>query len=172
MKRIIPRTMSTQHPDNVNQPFFSNSNILEGEDEIKEAFYAFSHLGIKEQLWDYEGKEVDNHVVKKLLSKYEPFFKKNKIGKNIFITLRIPNPDIEKYEGKLLAETLEFIPRSFDVAKTFYNENIPPIFEVSLPMTTNSISLKRIKNYYRNVVIKKENSNRIEDDIEIKKWIG
>ena len=75
----IPKTMSTQHPDNVQQPFFTNSNILEGEDEIKEAFYVFSHLGCKEQLWDFEGKEVDNYVVKKLFANYETYFRKHKL---------------------------------------------------------------------------------------------
>ena len=32
----VSRTMSTQHPDNVNNPFFSDSPELAGEDEIKE----------------------------------------------------------------------------------------------------------------------------------------
>jgi len=39
------------------------------EDEIQEAYYAFSHLGCDEQMWDCEGKEVDNYLVKKLLTK-------------------------------------------------------------------------------------------------------
>jgi phosphoenolpyruvate carboxylase len=38
----IPRSMSTQHPDNVRAPFFADSVILGGEDEIKEAFYAIA----------------------------------------------------------------------------------------------------------------------------------
>jgi len=171
----IPKTMSTQHPDNVQQPFFTNSNILEGEDEIKEAFYVFSHLGCKEQLWDFEGKEVDNYVVKKLLNKYDNFFAKKKLGKDFFITLRLPNPDVEKNEVKILAETLESIPRSFDIAKVFYedsDDDIAPIFEVAQPMTTNSISLKRIKAYYNKIVINKENSFLVDNDIKIREWIG
>jgi phosphoenolpyruvate carboxylase len=36
--------MSTQHPDNVNSPFFAGNTELGGEDEIREAYYAFSHL--------------------------------------------------------------------------------------------------------------------------------
>jgi len=60
----IPRCMSTQHPDNVNLPFFAKSTVLGGEDEIQEAYYALSHLGCDEQMWDYEGKEVDSFVVK------------------------------------------------------------------------------------------------------------
>ncbi|MBC7096909.1 MAG: phosphoenolpyruvate carboxylase, partial [Methanobacteriales archaeon] len=49
---MIPRCMSTQHPDNVNPPFFASSPLLSGEDEIKEAYYVFSHLGCDEQMWD------------------------------------------------------------------------------------------------------------------------
>jgi len=71
----IPRCMSTQHPDNVHLPFFAENAELGGEDEIQEAYYAFSHLGCDEQMWDCEGKEVDNFVVKKLLTKYEHFFR-------------------------------------------------------------------------------------------------
>jgi len=66
--RKITRCMSTQHPDNV-PLFFAQNTELGGEDEIQEAYYAFSHLGCDEQMWDREGKEVDNFVVKKL-SKY------------------------------------------------------------------------------------------------------
>ncbi len=57
--------MSTQHPDNANTPFFSDRPIIAGETEITEAYYAFSHLDCKEQLWDCEGKESDSYVVKK-----------------------------------------------------------------------------------------------------------
>ena len=57
-KHNVSRTMSTQHPDNVRPPFFSDSTIIHGDDEIKEAFYCYSHLRCTEQLWDYEGKEV------------------------------------------------------------------------------------------------------------------
>ncbi|GAH87835.1 unnamed protein product, partial [marine sediment metagenome] len=47
--------------------------------EIQEAYYAFSHLNCDEQMWDCEGKEVDNYVVKKLLTKYELFFQRKKV---------------------------------------------------------------------------------------------
>jgi len=74
--RKIPRVMSTQHPDNVSLPFFAETQDMSGDDEIQEAYYAFSHLGCDEQMWDSEGKEVDDFVVKKLLTKYPHFFKK------------------------------------------------------------------------------------------------
>ncbi|MEK6983918.1 MAG: phosphoenolpyruvate carboxylase [Nanoarchaeota archaeon] len=167
----VSRTMSTQHPDNVHNPFFSDASELGGEDEIKEVFYSFSHIHCKEQLWDCEGKEVDNFVVKKLLSKYEPYFSKHVLGKDVFLTLRVPNPNVEKSEAKILLETLESIPRNFDAARLFYGEDVAPIFEIALPMTTNSNELVRIAEYYKKHVIGKQH-HKLSGDITIAEWIG
>ncbi len=164
--------MSTQHPDNVHLPFFAESADLGGEDEIQEAYYAFSHLGCDEQMWDCEGKEVDNFVVKKLLSKYEWYFRQNHLGKDVFLTLRVPNPTIEKDEAKILLETLESIPRSFDTARLFYQDDVPPIFEVILPMTSSAISLDRIYRYYRDFVVGKQNISFRKGDATLAEWIG
>ncbi|MFH1770924.1 MAG: phosphoenolpyruvate carboxylase [archaeon] len=171
-KFLVSRTMSTQHPDNVRPPFFSDSAILGGDDEVKEAFYTFSHINSKEQLWDFEGKQVDNFVVKKLFTKYEPFFRKHRLGKDFFLTLRVPNPEVEKDEAKILLETLESIPRNFDIARKFYGEDIPPIFEVAQPMTTNVKSLIRIAEYYKKLVVGTQNTRLFPKDITIKEWIG
>ncbi|MBW2039709.1 MAG: phosphoenolpyruvate carboxylase [Deltaproteobacteria bacterium] len=168
----IPKCMSTQHPDNVNSPFFAENTELGGEDEIQEAYYAFSHLGCDEQMWDCEGKEVDNYVVKKLLAKYESFFRDKKLGRDLFITLRVPNPTVEKAEAKILLETLESIPRSFDAAKLFYQEDTPPIFEVILPMTASSKCIDRVYRYYCDFVVGKQNRPFREGDITIAEWIG
>lgn len=168
----IPKCMSTQHPDNVNAPFFAENTELGGEDEIQEAYYAFSHLGCDEQMWDCEGKEVDNFVVKKLLTKYESFFRQERLGRDVFVTLRVPNPTVEKAEAKILLETLESIPRSFDAAKLFYGDDVPPIFEVILPMTASAQCLDRIYRYYGDFVIGKQNKPFKEGDITISEWIG
>lgn len=164
--------MSTQHPDNVHLPFFAESTEIGGEDEIKEAYYAFSHLGMDEQMWDCEGKEADNFVVKKLLTNYGDFFRENRIGEDVFITLRVPNPAIERTEAKIVLETLESIPRSFDTSKLFYEDDTPPIFEVILPMTTSSESLDRIYRYYHDFVAGKQNISLDKTDITIAEWIG
>ena len=166
----IPRTMSTQHPDNVRQPFFVENSVIAGDDEIKEAFYAFSHLKITEQLWDCEGKEVDNYVVEKLLTKYSDYFSKNILGKDRFITLRAPNPKVEKNMGKLLLETLESIPRNFDIASKYYSKNIAPIFELSIPMVSSAQQILRVKEYYDNFVIGK--ADKIVDGVKLKDWVG
>ena len=46
--------------------------------------------------------------------------------------------------SKVLLEILEGIPRSYDVARIFYNGGTPPIFEVILPMTTAALPEKPI----------------------------
>lgn len=168
----IPKTMSTQHPDNVNVPFFSTSTELSGEDEIQEAFYAYSHLHCVEQMWDAEGKETDNYVVRKLLTKYESYFRKNILGSDVFLTLRVPNPKVEKTEAKVLLETLEGIPRSFDAAKLFYNKDQAPIFEVILPMCESAQDLYRIFSYYRDFVVGKQHEFFTNSDMKISDWIG
>lgn len=168
----VPRCMSTQHPDNVQAPFFATDTVLGGEDEIQEAFYVFSHLGCDEQMWDCEGKEVDNFVVKKLLTRYESFFRETVLGQDVFLTLRVPNPTVERAEAKILLETLESIPRSFDAAFLFYEEEIPPIFEVILPMTASTRCIDRIYRYYADFVVGKQGLPFQEGDITIAEWIG
>ena len=167
---MIPRTMSTQHPDNVFIPFFATSPVLGGEDEITEAFYAFSVLGIEEQMWDFEGKEVDEFVVKKLFERYAQFFRGKKLGKEFRLTPRVPNPSVERTEAKLLLETLETIPRSADYARIFYGEEVPPIFEVILPMTTSPEELNRVYELYRHYIVGKQ-YKRVHD-IKLHEWIG
>src|SRR5438093_1078760 len=123
----IPRCMSTQHPDNVAMPFFAQSAPLTAEDEVREAYYAFSHLGCDEQMWDFEGKEVDGHVVEKLLSTYESFFAERPIGEAIHLTPRIPNPALEPTQAKVVLEVLQSLPRHADIARVFYDRERPPI---------------------------------------------
>ena len=167
----VPRCMSTQHPDNVNPPFFADAPELSGEDEIQEAYYVFSHLSCDEQMWDCEGKEIDNFVIKKLLSRYEDYFSEHIIGEDAFITFRVPNPQLERTEAKILLETLESIPRSYDTANTFYRRDVTPIFEVILPMTTNPTELNHIYHYYRDFVAGKQDKT-IYNGTSIREWIG
>lgn len=168
----IPKTMSTQHPDNVSTPFFATSSIMGGEDEIQEAFYAYSHLGIEEQMWDVEGKEVDTYVVKKLLSKYETYFRKHPLGETSRLLVRVPNPQVETTEAKVLLETLESIPRSYDANALFYGKDIAPIHEVILPMTSSAQECLRIHRYYKQFVSGKANQILDEQGTTLEAWIG
>ncbi len=166
----LSRTKSTQHPDNVALPFFATNGVIGDADEIREALYVFAELGIREQLWDFEGKDVDNSVVRKLLLEYPDFFKKKQLGEDVFLTYRVPNPDVEKNEGKILLETLESIPRSFDTAQAFYQNDTPPIFELAVPMVTSSASIIRIAEYYKNFIVGRQTSKI--HDTTIGKWLG
>jgi phosphoenolpyruvate carboxylase len=164
--------MSTQHPDNASVPFFSSSPVLAGEDEIREAYYAYSHLGCDEQMWDCEGKEIDTFVVKKLLSFYEPYFRENTLGEDVRLTLRVPNPTVETAEAKILLETLESIPRSYDAAQLFYGRDVSPIFEVILPMTTSARCIDRIYRYYADFIVGRQRQRFSDSDLTIAEWIG
>ncbi len=168
----IPRCMSTQHPDNACVPFFASSMVLAGEDEIREAYYAYSHLGCDEQMWDVEGKEIDTHVVKKLLTYYPDYFRQKVLGQDVRLTLRVPNPTVETAEAKILLETLESIPRSYDAARIFYDRDVAPIFEVILPMTTSARCIDRVYRYYTDHIVNRQVRHIREGDITIEEWIG
>src|SRR2546428_6534925 len=158
--------MSTQHPDNVGVPFFAPNAVMGGEDEIREAFYAFSHLGCDEQMWDFEGKEVDEFVVEKLLSQYEAFFREHPLGERVFLTPRVPNPALEKAQAKVLLEVLHSIPRHSDVARLSDGRAREPIVELIFPRTTSADELGRVATYYR------ERVGALADDGELKAWFG
>ena len=145
---------------------------MSGEDEIQEAFYAYSHLGIEEQMWDVEGKEVDPYVVKKLLSKYESYFRKHILGQEKRLIMRVPNPQVEKAEAKVLLETLESIPRSFDASQLFYGKPYAPIFEVILPLTSSAQQLLRIHRYYKQFVSGKAQQILDDKGTTLSEWIG
>ncbi len=172
MRDYVPKCMSTQHPDNVHPPFFSTSFEMSSEDEVQEAYYVFSHLKADEQMWDSEGKEVDNYVVRKLLSKYGDFFQEHVLGEEVFITYRVPNPTVEKAEAKILLETLESIPRAFDSSKLFYQREIVPVFEVILPMTSSHYEIDRVYSYYKDVVVGKGKWKIGVEKIMVSDWIG
>ncbi len=167
----VPRCMSTQHPDNIASPFFSDSDILAGESEVKEAFFVFSQLGCREQMWDSEGKEVDNQVVEKLLSRYHDFFQRNRLGRDFFLTYRVPNPSVEKAQGKILLEALHSIPRAYDVARSA-GMDTPPIFEVIIPMTTSHLELERVRSYYEKVIIGQRETRLGAERISVREWVG
>jgi len=172
--RNIPSTMSTQHPDNVTLPPWVSGETIAGEDEVHEVYYAFKELKCEEQMWDWEGKDVDPNVLRKLLVNHPNFFREHIIGKDFFITYRVPNPSVEASEKKVLIEALESIPRCYDVAERFYGKKIcPPIFEVILPLTTSHLELLRVESYYRKIVVGKEKMMFSEvEKVSVHDWVG
>lgn len=130
---------------------------MAGDAEVEETYYAFSELGCQEQMWDWEGKDADPNVVRKLLVAYPDFFKAHRLGRDVFLTLRVANPSVERTEQKAVIEALASIPRSYDVASKFYSgEDAPPIFEVILPMTTSAVELNQISSYYERLTMTNE----------------
>ncbi len=169
---MIPKTMSTQHPDNAMMPsWISGKSIISNEDEIEEAYIAYKNLDIKEVMWDAEGKDVDTHVIRKLFSKDREFFDKNILGKDIFLTYRVPNPLIEGAERKILNETLNSIPLNYDVANRVFNRDIAPVFEVILPFTTDYKSILNVAKFYEKAIVNTENI-KLYDDVHVKDITG
>ena len=156
--------MSTQHPDNVAVPFFAPNAVMSGEDEIREAFYAYSHLGCDEQMWDAEGKEVDAFVVEKLLAGYGDFFRQHPLGEEVFLTPRVPNPAVQQAQAKVTLEVLHSVPRHSDAARLFHGRERPPVVEVILPMTTAARELERILRYYETFVVGVGNATLLDGD--------
>ena len=171
MERRIPHTMSTQHPDNARPPSWCRGEVIQGEDEVYEAYFSYKELGCEEVMWDSEGKDVDTRVVRKLLAGYEDYFRERVLGEDVFLTYRIPNPRIEGVERKIVIETLESIPISYDIATSFYGRSVKPVFEVILPFTTDEREPIWLYNCYRAATAEVEKVE-IGFSETVGKWIG
>jgi len=148
MPRKIPATMATQHPDNAMDVYFLGKKFVNTLDEIEECQRMFDELKCTEYMWDWEGKFVDEAVVEKLFQRYYEFFKKHQLGKDVFLTFRIPNIDEES--GYRLARAFMSILTADDVAHEV-GLHTPPIFEVILPMTKSASQLMRVKKTFHQV---------------------
>lgn len=171
MDRRIPHTMSTQHPDNARPPPWCKGEVIQGDNEVYEAYFAYKELGCEEVMWDSEGKDVDTRVVRKLLAGYGDYFKDRILGEDVFLTYRIPNPRIEGAERKLVIETLESIPISYDTASTFYGRYVKPVFEVILPFTTDEREPIWLYNCYRAATLEVEKV-AVGYSKSVGEWIG
>lgn len=146
--RLIPATMSTQHPDNASSVYWCNKAFLNTTDEIEEAYRVFKELGCDEYMWDWEGKFVDEAVIDKLFRRYTSYFKKHPIGKEKFLTYRIPNIWTER--GYRLARAFMNILTSADLAQEL-KFHAPPIFEVILPMTKSAKQIIETEEMFRKI---------------------
>jgi phosphoenolpyruvate carboxylase len=163
--------MSTQHPDNACAPPWCRDEVIQGDAEVYEAYFAYNDLGCHEVMWDSEGKDADTRVIRKLLTNHGDYFKENVIGRDVFLTYRIPNPRVEVAERKIVVETLESIPVGCDVASTFYEKEVIPIFEVILPFTTDSKELVWLFNYYKKAVVGVEDIE-LDGSVKVADWVG
>lgn len=169
--RRIPVTMATQHPDNASIPYWKkdNSPFVSAHDELEECFHSFEDLKVDEFMWDFDGKFADESVIDKLFSKYFEFFKKYQLGKDVYLTFRLPNVWQEK--GYSLIRALMVILTAEDFAGDIGFKN-RPLFEVILPMTERAGQLMYIQEAFRKLArFKSETfdhrSNRNNDYVEV-----
>ena len=148
MHRKISSTMISQHPDNASKPYWHNSTFISIGHETKECFLSFSDLGVSEYKWDWEGKYVDESVIERLFSEYHNYFKKNPLGKEKFLTFRLPNPKVET-EFRL-GRAFMGILSAAGLAKQI-GVHSPPLFEVILPMTESAEEMIAIQEAFREI---------------------
>lgn len=141
--RNIPATMATQHPDNANAPKWKTDGqpYIGIYDELEEAVRAFDELGAEEYMWDWEGKHADSAVVDKLLSNYHDYFFANQLGRDKFLTFRIPN--IWEEKGYSLLQAMSVILTTEDYAHDLKFKQ-RPLFEIILPMTSSASQLMKM----------------------------
>ncbi|MFH1442889.1 MAG: phosphoenolpyruvate carboxylase [Candidatus Micrarchaeota archaeon] len=147
--RKIPHTMATQHPDNAAKHHFSGKAFVTTQEEVDECFNAYSELNCKEYMWDWEGKHVDEGVTDKLIESHFEYFQKNQLGRDLFLTFRIPNIWVEK--GYRVARAFANIIAANDFMEEM-KLHAPPLFELILPMTTSAQKLFFIRSKYSEIV--------------------
>lgn len=140
--------MISQHPDHGSKPYWKKNSFIKTGEEIKESFLSFSELGTSEYKWDWEGKYVDESVIEKLLSEYHKYFKKNPLGKEKFLTFRLPNPKVET-EFRLGRAFMGILGAAGLAKKIGFHS--PPMFEVILPMTESAEEMIAIQEAFKEI---------------------
>lgn len=132
--RHIPATMATQHPDNAAAPFWDEASrpFISVYKEISEAVANFQQLGVSECMWDWEGKHADAAIIDRLFTEYHDYFSEHQLGRDKFLTFRIPNIWEEKGYNLMQAMTVMLSSEDFARDLKFAQR---PLFEVILPMT-------------------------------------
>lgn len=154
--------MATQHPDHAGRPFWHSENFIPTMAETREMFLSFSELGVSEYKWDWEGKLVDESVLERLMSEYFSYFKKFPLGKDKFLTFRLPNPKVQT-EFRM-GRALMGIAASAGLAKQV-GLHTPPLFEVILPMTESAEAMVEIQEAFREIANLKHPLNRFEKNL-------
>lgn len=157
--RKMPVTMATQHPDNAGVSPFSGERFVSTADELDECARCFSELGVHEYMWDWEGKFVDEAVIDRLYQDRYDFFQERQIGRDLFLTFRIPNIWEEKAHHRLQRAFMNLI--SAEQAALQYGFHSPPLFEVIQPMTTSTDQLIHLQRTFSRIA---EATEKIFDD--------
>lgn len=154
--------MATQHPDHACQPFWHSEAFIPAVEETKELYISFSDLGITEYKWDWEGKLVDESVLERLYGEKYKFFKKFPVGKERFLTFRLPNPKVEN-EFRL-GRALMGMLTAASLAKQV-GMHSPPLFEVILPMTESAEEMMAIQEAFAEIANLKHPLNKFQKDL-------
>lgn len=148
MRRSVPVTMATQHPDNAGSPWWKDGAFVTTQDEIEEVMVLFKELPIDEYMWDWEGKYVDEAVGEKLFSRGEKFFHKRPLGTDLHLTYRIPAFDGEKMHR--MARAFMNILALSDLARDIGIPR-PPVTEMFLPLTTDASQPIRVRETFMEI---------------------
>lgn len=140
--------MLSQHPDNAKAPYWHKEAFVNTHHELEECFLMFTDLSADEMMWDWEGKMVDESVVEKLLGKYPDFFNKHPLGKEVFLTFRVPNPRVES--GYRLGRAFMVILSSQALALNTGLSALP-LFEVILPMTESAEEMLAVQKNFQQI---------------------
>lgn len=159
--RAIPSSMASQHPDHAGKPYWHTTEFISTRQEVKECFLTFSQLGISEYKWDWEGKFVDESVAEKLLGEHFEYFQDHSLGKEKFLTFRLPNPKVET-EFRLGRAFMVILAAS-SLAKHLGLHN-RPLFEVILPMTETAAEMINIQEAYAELSSLKHSLYNVSSD--------
>lgn len=138
--------MVSQHPDHAGKPYWHNKEFITTRHETRECFLSFSELGVSEYKWDWEGKFVDESVIERLFGEHFDYFKKSPLGREKFLTFRLPNPKVET-EFRL-GRAFMGILGAAGLAKEI-GVHAPPLFEVILPMTESAEEMIAIQEAFK-----------------------
>lgn len=144
--RRIPILMGTQHPDNAGVPFWHDQAFIGTNHETEEIYQNFFKLGMHEYMWDWEGKFADEAMVERLHALYHKEFKEKQLGRDKFITLRVPNVWEEK--SFKLARAYMSVLSAAEFTKSL-GLHAPPVFELILPMTTRAEQLHHLQETFQ-----------------------
>jgi phosphoenolpyruvate carboxylase len=156
--------MATQHPDHGAPPFWQRGAFIPTIEETKECVSCFKDLHIDEYMWDWEGKLVDESVFERIIADHYDFFQKFPLGKNKFLTFRLPNPKVQ-HEFRMSRALMGILTASGLARQTELHS--PPLFEVILPMTETAEELISIQEAFREIACLRHPLNRMNSNCEM-----
>ena len=144
-----PAAMATQHPDNAGPVYWGEAAYLSAEEEVEECYRCFSELGYREYMWDWEGKYVDEAAADKLLTQHRSFFKRHPLGRDFYLTIRVPNIWYEKTTRA--ARAFMSVTTAQDIALEL---GLPPapVFQLILPIADKAERMIELQEIYGEMI--------------------